>query len=564
MNEIHFHSLQEYAMNQFLKSIQEVTENKVEEYLDSSIKDICDSLEPLRYLLIKDILQYDPVIEHSRATVIFENAILHYFKNYKYTNKHFLHVMSIQESISYYCQHCQIICQRLIIESIGTLLLNFESLGTYLSDYPKDHNQTISLIYEMNSIISRFYPWRIEELRIFIAERISTVLEENNLLSFIKQYASWLKTWDSAKMEELKKYFFIALNVDVKNVEKVAKWICKMSEDNSDQPSILASCCLFLNNIFDRDSKYDELLWNIYKTKYFLRSIIKSVGSNSAIIEQCGRLDQRLFSCGLLNSIHVVDLRELNKELISSLALKRSGCIIPIILKQASVSGSLENSEITGLVLPKSLSEMIEKQWRAFNKLDSNKKKTLSLEHQLNLLELKSPFTVGDKNTSVILHVNLLQACIFELFNKDSHFSLENIKKCLTTEGTEIPLIEKNIEMFCEMNMMKQNDAGEYFINSKYKPKSTALSDGKLTLYHFPKISNKLSINERTDTKWYKELIGACIIRTLKERKKMTKTKLLERIQIVYPGISRGEFMDALNGINDYYTVENGNLVYKL
>ncbi|CDO95302.1 unnamed protein product [Kluyveromyces dobzhanskii CBS 2104] len=544
-------------MASHLKELRRIVKSFMLEILQSSSND-------QRFLFVEHIIKYNLPIEETTALKLFEETTNELIDNYIYTSDHFQRVDCLQNQIQRYCSEYPIISQNLTIRAVDTLLLRFDYFEQYFDKCIEDQTTIITILEELVDIINAYYPWRKDELNELIARTICKMLDEDRLSSFVCTYSSATKSFSSTRMAILKGMVLSALNSDIKNIEKIDRWICRVSEERSPSglDDLVIHSCNFLNDIFPSDSKHDELLWNIYRRKYFLRSVLKSVSFSDDVIKANKRFDQQLIECGRLNSVHIFDLQQLNIEISESLKMRRASKIIPVILKKSSIADSLDTSEIAGFILPEPLKCIIDEQWGHYGVLGKNNHKTLSLQYQINLLELKSPFTYGTPAQEVILHVNLLQASILQLFNDSTHLSLQQIKEALTERMGDIPQIDKNLELFLEMNMFKKDPADRFYLNVKYKPKREALNEGKLSLYHLPKNSPKAIEHDKADNKWFTELVGACIIRTLKQRRRCTKTKLLEHVTSDFPGISRGEFKDALESCKDYYTSENGNFQY--
>lgn len=566
LENISCRSLEGYATLVFFSRIANRLHSQLRQTIESFIVEALESRTTSQFSLVKNIIRYDIPIDKSSVLGLFEETTNRIINSFTYSSDHFKRVDSLQKQIIYYCSEYQILCQNLSINTVDILLLKFKYFEDFFDRCMDDQMTIITIIEELGDMIYAYYPWRGEEYDNFVVRVICKMLDEDYLSSFISTYSMPSESFDSNRKAIMKNMITLTFNADIKNIEKVDRWLCKVSEEGqfSGIKDLVRSCCIFMNDIFPPDSKQDELLWNIYKRKYFLRSVLKSLGGSEQLIKTNERFDQQLLCCGLLKSVHILELQQLNDELIESLRMKRAPKITPVILKQSNISDSLDSSEISGLILPEPLNGMVNKQWEYYKVLDRNDHKTMSLQCQLNLLELKSPFRHGISSEIVILHVNLLQASIFHLFNNSARLSLEQIKNTLTETKHNIPQIDSNMEMFLQMNMFKKDSEDCFYLNTKYKPKKEALNDGKLTLYHLPKISPKIMENDKADNRWFTEIVCACIIRTLKQRRKCTKTKLFEYVASAFPGISRGEFKDALGRCGEYYTSENGNVQYLL
>lgn len=561
-----FSSLEEYGTIRFFQKVSEIFNSNTTSIFKDFMVEAFEFPKDQQFLILKNLVAYDLPLEQTSGKLLLTDIVHANIKQFVYDRTHFEKVDTLQIHITFYCEKYPILLQSLISNTIDNLLLRFECFETFFDTCMNDPMTIFCILQELGNMIKYYYPWRIEEYKSLVTKTVVKMITEQYFTSFVSFYSSSLSLSDNNLANSLKDFVLVTLNSDIKNIERIAKWICKISEDydGTSLNKLIKEFCTFLNDVFGSHSKYDKLLWNIYKRKFFLRSVIKTVSLSDYTAKLNQRFDQQVIESKFLDSVHTFEIRQLNEEIVYSLNIKRAPYIVPIILKHDSILDSLDSSDINGLIIPEILNDLLKVQIRFYMELDKNSHKTLSIQNHMNIIELKSPFTFGVSSTPLILLVNLLQASIFCLFNYDVHLSLSDIKAKLTEDKHEIPLIDRNMEMFLEMNVFRKDENDKFYLNKRYKPKKEALNDEKLILYHLPKISSTAIENDKADNKWYKELVGACIIRTLKQRKKCTKTKLFEFVAAEFPGISHGEFKDALEGCKNYYTSENGNIQYIL
>lgn len=559
-----FYCFEKYGTLKFADMLPQLGISSFDSLMKIIIRQTLAGFEQDNVALIKIFMKYDVLIDGNNTSSLFEEAATEVIAKFPFRKNHFENVLNFQKNVGYYCENHFSICQRLTMTSVYKLILDFDSLSSYLNFGGLIPLQVISMFAELREIILQYYPWRMKELAGFITSNISNILEEEKLTIFILKYSEWTQESKTDMVDESRKSLMEAISMDTKLLDKIAKWICQVSEKSFGVP-LFSSTCTFLNNIFPQKSKYDEILWSIYRRKYFLRSLLKFTltDSGSSTICKGERFDQRLLENGSLDSVHITDLKKLNREFQESLILRRVGAITPVILKQTNVLDYVDPTDISGLVLPDIFERVLGEQWKIFKeKGGGNEKKTLYIQPELNLIELKSTFKVGPSENFLMLQVNLVQACILTLFDSTPLLYLEEIKRKLTRDDEETSIIDKNVNLFAEISMIKMNENGQYYINKKYKPKPSALQGNTLILYHLPRISIKNNEQDKSDDAWYQELITACITRILKSRRKCTRSKLFELARLEYPALSFGEFKEALKNHRDYYKIQDGNYVY--
>ncbi|CAL9735433.1 cullin-8 [Monosporozyma servazzii] len=219
-----------------------------------------------------------------------------------------------------------------------------------------------------------------------------------------------------------------------------------------------------------------------------------------------------------------------------------------------------EENTLNDIKLPHELRDMWEKFTKEYKEkfLSHGGSKMITPMYGLQYCEVSTPFKRSN-GEQLLLELTLYQTCVLNEFNERDTVSFPYLMKTLRMEAVNVKAI---LNSFLHYGLIKTNEDKTFSINDMFVPDEGKVKHGVLKI-----VMGKIKPLSRTPTPistavtanhpdglssvWKRDLIKACVVRTLKSRqvgdKTLSRDTLFQECHPQLQGISVGEFKDALN-----------------